>query len=85
MPRAPRKIVPIDLHRAPIRRSAAERRPDRIEPGERLLTIAETAAWFKCSRQHIYDLINRGELPCVRVGSLPRITEQSAIRYLEGR
>jgi excisionase family DNA binding protein len=50
---------------------------------EPTLTIKEVAAVLRCSRQHVYDLTKRRELPCFRVGkNLIRIPEESVYEYL---
>lgn len=37
------------------------------------LSVAKLAEAWGCSRQHIYTLIERGDLPALRIGSLIRI------------
>ena len=40
----------------------------------RLVTIDEAAAYLKCSRSHLYELVAAGRLPgVVRVGKLIRV------------
>ncbi|MGB9848869.1 MAG: helix-turn-helix domain-containing protein [Moorellaceae bacterium] len=42
--------------------------------GEKLLlTVPEAAALMGCSRAHLYNLINKGEIPTVRLGRAVRI------------
>jgi excisionase family DNA binding protein len=40
---------------------------------DELLTVAETAQLFKLNQQTVRNWIDRGELPCVRVGRRVRI------------
>jgi excisionase family DNA binding protein len=41
-------------------------------PGNELLTVAEVAQLFKVNQQTVRNWIDRGELPCVRVGRRTR-------------
>jgi excisionase family DNA binding protein len=55
--------------------------------GEALLPVSEVAQLWRCSRDHIYDLIAAGKLPVVDIGhgrSKTRIPE-SALRDYERR
>jgi len=46
----------------------------RVTVGEKLLlTMSEAAALMGCSRAHLYNLINKGEIPVVRLGRSVRI------------
>ena len=44
-------------------------------------TIARLAEYWGCSDQHIRNLINRGELPAIRIGKLIRIRQQDVERF----
>jgi len=54
------------------RRTAAEHLPE-------LLTVEEAAAAAGVSRGVLYELVRRGEMPCVRFGRLVRIP-RAAVR-----
>ena len=51
--------------------------------GEKLLEVATVCARLNCSRSHVYNLINEGELLCVKLGRVKgyRIPESSFERY----
>ncbi len=51
-----------------------------IEPR---LTVAQLAAIWDCSKQHIYNLIQKGDLPAVRIGSLIRLRPDDVSEYRE--
>ena len=55
-------------------------RPD--ADGDRLLTTGEAARILNCSRQHVVDLCNRGELPfsTIRTHRRVRLSDIDAIR-----
>lgn len=50
--------------------------------GDRLLTPLEVAQRLSVSRSMIYMLIQRGEMPAVYIGRLPRVTEDGLRLYL---
>ena len=49
---------------------------------ELLYTVTEVAKLLKVNRTFVYELINRGELPAVKVGSL-KIRRKTLEHYLE--
>lgn len=49
---------------------------------ETLLTTGEVARRLGSSRQHVVDLCDRGDLPCVRVGTHRRIPDSAVQRLL---
>lgn len=49
---------------------------------EILYTVSEVAKLLKVNRTFVYDLINRGEIPAVKVGSL-KIRRTTLEKYLE--
>jgi excisionase family DNA binding protein len=55
----------------------------------RLLTVIETAALLSCSKDHVYDLISRGEISeVVDIGNgraKTRIPEPALAAYIAGR
>lgn len=51
---------------------------------ELLYTVTEVAKLLKVNRTFVYDLINQGELPAVKIGSL-KIRKQTLEKYLEGK
>lgn len=74
----------------PARRQAASPKGDRetdvdeMSAGERVryLTVAEVADLMRLSRMTVYRLINRGELPAVRVGRSFRVPQDALDAYL---
>lgn len=48
-----------------------------------LATPREVARYLKCSRQLVYRLVERGQLPAVRVSDLVRIPLRSVKAFLE--
>jgi excisionase family DNA binding protein len=50
---------------------------------EPLLSIAQAAGFLGVSRWQIYRLIERGELPAVRVGGRLRFVPEELREYLE--
>lgn len=51
---------------------------------EMLYTVTEVAKLLKVNRTFVYELINRGELPAVKIGSL-KIRRKTLEKYLEGK
>lgn len=47
-----------------------------------VLTVAEAAEWLQISKNKLYELIARGELPCFRVGRAIRIFKDELIAFL---
>ena len=52
------------------------------DPSHDLMTIAMVAADIKSSTRHVRRLIDRGELPVHRIGSLLRVSRDDYARYL---
>jgi excisionase family DNA binding protein len=53
------------------------------ERTERLLTVADAATFLAISRRQVYVLLDRGELPAVRVGTRIRLIPADLRDYLE--
>jgi excisionase family DNA binding protein len=55
-----------------------------MSAGERVryLTVAEVAELMRLSRMTVYRLVNRGELPAVRVGRSFRVPQDALDAYL---
>jgi excisionase family DNA binding protein len=51
----------------------------------RFLTVSEAAARLQVSAKTIRRLIERGDLPALRIGRLVRIPEESFERFLKDR
>ena len=47
-----------------------------------VLTVADAAQWMQISKNKVYDLVARGELPCFRVGRVIRIFRDELIACL---
>ena len=47
-----------------------------------LLTVAEVSKMLKVNRNHVYKLINNGELEAVRIGSI-KVRKEALNRYIE--
>jgi excisionase family DNA binding protein len=52
-------------------------------PSDELLTVAEIAELFKINQQTVRNWIDRGELPCVRVGRRVRIRWEDIEKFME--
>lgn len=50
-----------------------------------LLTVAQVARVFSCTRHNIYRMLGRGELGSVRVGGLIRIPQPELDAYIARR
>lgn len=48
-----------------------------------IMTLRETAEYFRCSERHIQNLIVRG-LPHFRLGSLVRFRREDVLAFLAG-
>ena len=48
-----------------------------------IMTLRETAAYFRCSERHIQNLIVRG-LPHFRLGALVRFRREDVLAFLAG-
>lgn len=56
--------------------------------GPQLFTIPETATRLRCSRDHVYDLITRGELAATDIGcgrAKTRVSEAALAAYVAVR
>jgi excisionase family DNA binding protein len=53
-----------------------------VEHAPSLLTPDAVAARLSVSRNMVYDLLRRGELPKVYVGRLPRVTEEDLRAFI---
>ena len=51
--------------------------------GERLLKPAEVAEILQVSKAHAYVLMNRGEIPLVRIGKIVRVRLEDLERYIK--
>ena len=52
-------------------------------PTDRILTIPEVALYLKISKSKIYYLVQRKEIPHVRIGRNVRIKESDLVKWLE--
>ena len=57
---------------------------DLVEPDEKLWTARDVASYLQASISYVYKAAERGEIPCLRIGSMLRF-EPSAIRAFIGR
>ena len=48
----------------------------------KLLKAAEAAEILKVSKEKVYTLMRRGELPCVRIGTLVRVRYADLVQYM---
>ena len=62
-------------------RSAPDRRG--VVPGQLLLTIEDAASCLAISRAHAYRLVQRGELPTIRLGRSRRVSRAALEVYVE--
>jgi excisionase family DNA binding protein len=49
------------------------------------LTVAELADLWRCTAKHIYNLVDRGDLPAVRIGKRVIVARNAALAYSEKR
>jgi excisionase family DNA binding protein len=52
---------------------------------EKLLTVREVAARLGVCRATVYAMVERGELPAVRIGSVVRVHPADLVAYLARR
>ncbi len=52
---------------------------------DEILTIPEVARYLKMSRAKIYRLVQRREIPHIRIGKNVRIRGSDLARWIEGR
>jgi len=50
--------------------------------GPRLLRIKEVAARLRCSRNHVYELVKRGEISAIHSGKSITVREEAIRAYL---
>ena len=48
-----------------------------------MMTLKETAGYFRCSERHIQNLMTRG-LPHFRIGALVRFRREEVLAFLAG-
>lgn len=54
------------------------------EPTPDVLTVKEAAAYLRTTPWHVYRLIEKGELPCARLGRIIRIKRKVIELMLDG-
>lgn len=47
-----------------------------------LLDVKETASVLGCGRTHVYGMVQRGELPAIKLGRLTRIPVQELEEFV---
>ena len=52
---------------------------------EELMTVDDVARVFRASKSWIYKAVERGDLPCVRLGALVRFDPAVVRRFIESR
>jgi excisionase family DNA binding protein len=62
-------------------RSAAD--PHDMVPGQLLLTIPDAARCLAISRAYAYRLVQRGQLPTIRLGRSRRVSRAALEAYVE--
>ena len=52
---------------------------------DRLLTVEQVRKMLGCSRRHVYNLIEKGDLPAMKIGSRQgiRVKESKLDKFLE--
>lgn len=48
---------------------------------DEILTVMETASFLKISRVNAYNLFNRQDFPCIRIGKSMRVYKSDLILY----
>jgi len=76
--------VPDELVEALAER-AAELAAERLgaSTAPELMTVPEVAAYLRCNKQRVYDLISQGRLPCLKDGARVLIRRADLLAYLE--
>ena len=54
-----------------------------FEPSEEILTTGEVSKFLRLSRQTIYKLVERGELPGTKVGQSYKFLKSELIEHLK--
>ncbi len=56
-----------------------------VQVKDRLLNVQQVRSRLECSRSHVYNLINQGEIPAIRIGVRQgiRVRESEVDRFLE--
>lgn len=49
----------------------------------RLLRAEEVADFLQCSRSHVYAMIERGEIPCLRLGRAVRVRWEDLQQFVD--
>jgi excisionase family DNA binding protein len=64
----------------PAREGTTLEQPDM---GYRLLRAQDVAAILQVSKSFVYALLEREEIPCVRLGRAVRVRHEAVMRYIE--
>jgi excisionase family DNA binding protein len=56
-----------------------------MDEGSLVLTVDEAAQILRVSRAFAYELLNRGELPCLRLGRRILVPRRALERFIEER
>lgn len=51
----------------------------------KLMTVKQVMTFLSCSRTWVYDAAARGELPCLRLGSMLRFDPEQIDEWLRSR
>jgi excisionase family DNA binding protein len=78
------------LQATPSRAQNRKPRPPRVSGGdgrseEPFYTVAQLASRLSLSERTVRDMLNRGEIPCYRIGPQRRIDPDDLRRWLEQR
>ena len=49
---------------------------------ENFYTPADIAELFQISKAKAYTILKRGEIPCIRIGSLVRVRQEDLLKYI---
>ena len=50
---------------------------------QKLLRVTEVAGWLNLSRSCVYQLMDRGEVPYVKIGKSRRVRPEAVARLIE--
>ena len=53
------------------------------EQTQKLLRVHEVAQWLSVSRSHVYQLMERGELPYIKIGKNRRVRPEAVAALIE--
>ena len=56
--------------------------PNLPEPPQKLLRVTDVARWLNLSRSCVYQVMDRGQLPYVKIGKCRRVRPEDVTRLI---